>query len=178
MKKKPEILYRMAEPDDADRIAWLHIHSWRIHYKGLWPQEFLEGPVEEDRLSTWRNRMAEGNKDRRVLLAEHGKQLVGFCCTFLHHDTSYGSLLDNIHVSPEFQGLQIGRSLMQDSAQWVLDNSSSDMYLWVLEGNEGAFKFYERLGGICKERKADDIPTGGQSWVWRYYWEDAQHLLV
>ncbi|MEO0897806.1 MAG: GNAT family N-acetyltransferase [Bacteroidota bacterium] len=172
------ITYRRAQQGDADRIAHLHIESWRIHYKDIWPAEFLAGPVEEDRISLWRSRMAENRLDRRVMLAESDGQLCGFACTVLNHDPAWGALLDNIHVSVDFQGKQIGSYLMKDAAKWILQQGpDSGLYLWVLEGNDGAIGYYEKMGGKRKDRKHDDIPTGGNSWVWRYHWEKVESLL-
>ncbi|MCI4667725.1 MAG: GNAT family N-acetyltransferase [Bacteroidia bacterium] len=168
----------MAVRKDARKIAELHARSWQEHYRGLWPDEFLDKHVLDNRLETWHGRFAEENESRRIMTAWQGDLLIGFCCTFLDRDDIHGALLDNLHVSSQVQGKGIGRQLMADAAGWVIENrSNSHLYLWVLEGNHGAIKFYEKLGGVRGIRKADDIPTGGQSWIYRYSWQDPSILI-
>ena len=72
---------------------------------------------------------------------------VGFACVFLNHDKEYGSLVDNLHVHPDWQRQGIGRALMIHCVNKV--NELEDpfkLYLWVLKENHKARKFYESIG--------------------------------
>jgi hypothetical protein len=33
---------RDADPEDAEQIAIIHVHSWQAAYRGLLPQEYLD----------------------------------------------------------------------------------------------------------------------------------------
>lgn len=169
--------YRLASSSDATEIAKLHARSWQRHYKGIWPDDFLDNHVLDNRLAVWEERFSREDPSRRVFLVHEGEKLIGFCCTFLDRDLIHGALLDNIHVDRPWQGQGIGRQLIKDSATWVFDQRpDSGLFLWVLEGNQAAIAAYEKLGGLLGERKEDDIPTGGNSWLLRYSWPHIQDL--
>lgn len=171
--------YIEAGPAEAEDIALLHARSWQRHYRGLWPDEFLDHHVVKNRMEVWKDRFSKPDPHRRVLMVRETDVLIGFCCTFLDRDPVYGALLDNLHVDHPYQRQGIGQRLMSDAAHWVRSNrADSGIYLWVLEGNEGAIGLYEKMGGQRRERKEDDIPTGGKSWIYRYSWEDLEILFL
>ena len=39
---------RTAGPADADRVAGLHVASWRRHYRGAYADSFLDSDVVDD----------------------------------------------------------------------------------------------------------------------------------
>ena len=57
-----------AQVSDAWRIAVLQTESWRSAYRGLLPDEFLDGPVVDDRVRLWNARMPSPDPHRRVVL--------------------------------------------------------------------------------------------------------------
>jgi len=60
----------------------------------------------------------------------------------LSAETSWGALLDNLHVTYGRKRLGIGTRLLAATAQGVLDRSpGSGLYLWVLEQNTAAQAF-------------------------------------
>ncbi len=84
-----------------------------------------------------------------VILAEDAGRLLGFSCVFPEHDTTYGSFLDHLHVAPGLTRAGIGSELLRLSMQRLRDSgSTSGLYLWVLEKNLLARRFYQRHGAI------------------------------
>ena len=82
-----------------------------------------------------------------VVLAEEDDDLIGFACAYGRHDETWGSLLDNIHVRPEYQRRGFGAGLVAEVAAWCRANyADCGLYLWVLEQNHPAQRFYQRLG--------------------------------
>jgi len=61
-------MLRQATDADAAAIAWLHVASWQIAYRGLLPDAFLDGLNQADQISVWQARLAM--PDRIVRLAE------------------------------------------------------------------------------------------------------------
>ena len=47
------IIYRMANADDSVSIARLQAESWRHRYRGIFRDEYLDGPVFKDRRRLW-----------------------------------------------------------------------------------------------------------------------------
>jgi GNAT superfamily N-acetyltransferase len=110
---------------------------------------------------------------------------VGFAHTILDEDPTWGSLLDNLHVTHTHQRRGIGARLLRHSAKTVADHRpGSGFFLWVLEQNERAQAFYRALGGRCAESHKVPPPGGdparlnGSPVGLRYVWPDPMTLLA
>jgi GNAT superfamily N-acetyltransferase len=162
----------VASASDAPVIAALHAESWRNAYRGLYRDEFLDGPVFEERLWFWNERLAEPYPERRhVLLATAGDERVGFACVLLDADPAWSPLLDNLHVKPAYKGHGIGARLLTASREWIaLAAPGEPMHLWVMEGNTDARRFYDRQGGTVAERSIVEYGPGKGQVVLRYVW--------
>lgn len=171
------ITYRIATREDARRIAQLHALSWQQNYKGILTDEYLDHQVRDDRMQVWQKRLANENTQQYILLAFDEQVLCGFACSFLDKDPTWGALLDNLHVFGDWKGKGIGAELMKRSAKWVHETDpASHFYLWVLEGNKGAIRFYKRMGGEIQDTLLDDLPGGSQANVLRFVWTDVAGL--
>ena len=162
-----------ADVGDTAAIAALHIESWRSAYRGLLPDEFLDGPVVQNRVDLWNARMPAPDPHRRLVLkALANQELVGFVCVLLDAEPSWGALLDNLHVKPEVKGIGIGHRLFQAARDWVaVAAPGQPMHLTVMEGNVAARRFYDRQGGAIAERKVKEVVPGTYVAILRYVWE-------
>jgi len=61
--------------------------------------------------------------------------------------------------------------------QKLLADGRNNFYLWVLEGNHAAEKFYTALSGRPADRKQSDF-GGKETWATRYVWDDFNELLA
>jgi GNAT superfamily N-acetyltransferase len=169
-------MHYVVEPatvEDAERIASLHAASWRSAYRGMYPDDFLDGPVNDDRARAWRARMRSPGADRRLVLkAVAGEAMVGLACVLLDAEPAWGALLDNLHVVPHLKGKGIGRRLFDDARRWVGTAAPGEsMHLTVIERNHNARAFYDRLGGVVVERKIVEVVPGTPLMVLRYSWQ-------
>ena len=169
---------RAAGLADADAIAQLHARSWQTAYRGILSDEFLQGPLRENRRALWHSRLADTERSGQFVLVDvQGGALCGFACGFLEADPEWGCLLDNLHVVPDLKGKGLGRQLMSAVAQQVLrSNPSSRLHLWAYEQNLAARRFYERLGGINTLRHAELAPDGTEVNAVRYCWSELSGL--
>jgi ribosomal protein S18 acetylase RimI-like enzyme len=152
--------FRAAGPDDVETVALLHADSWRRHYRGAYADSFLDGDVLADRRSVWSSRLAAPANSRTVV-AEDDTGAVGFVHVVFDNDERWGSLLDNLHVTPDRQRSGIGAALLTRAAEAVAERATGrSMYLWVLEQNTAAQRFYRAFGGTRVE-KARVPPPGG-----------------
>jgi GNAT superfamily N-acetyltransferase len=160
----------VASAGDAATIAALHAESWRSAYRGLYRDEFLDGPVFEERLWFWNGRLAAPHPERRrVLLAKAATELVGFACVLLDDDPAWSPLLDNLHIKPAYKGQGIGARLLTASREWIARVAPGQpMHLWVMEGNTAARHFYDRQGGTVAERSTIEYGPGAGRGVFRY----------
>ena len=171
------IEYRRAAPSDAEDIASLHARSWRESYRGSYTDAFLDGDLPAERLRVWRARLDPAAENQLVLLALDGASLAGFVCAYGAHDPEWGSLVDNLHVAGASKRSGIGRSLMTQVGAWLdLRYPDLGVYLWVLEVNAAARRFYERLGG--RNAGVSTMETHGGAVVrsCRYVWPLAERL--
>lgn len=165
------ITYRLATPKDEAAIAQLHAQSWQIHYRGIFSDAYLDEPVVQERAAVWAERFANPIPNREILLAEKNGQLVGFACIEINEDPVFGTLLDNLHVSQEVQGQGIGAQLMIRTAQLAESRQPGlGYYLWVLEDNHKARRFYAWMGAINHDTITHENQDGGTAMVCRYIW--------
>lgn len=173
--------YRSATHADHRAIAELHAVSWRHTYRGAYRDEFLDGPVFADRRAVWEQRLSDPAPNQFVVVAEEDGQIVGFACAYGRNDEVWGTLLDNIHVRPEFHRRRFGTGLVSEVARWCLARyPDCGLWLWVVGQNERARRFYERLGAIDHgaELRPPSVGGGEPRAVHRYAWARLDRVAV
>lgn len=167
-----EIRYRFARGSDVQAIAALHADSWRRAYRGLLPDAYLDHAVFADRAAVWQQRFNDADEQPVTLtiIAELNGEIVGFAHSFVDEDPKWGTLLDNLHVRHDAKRLGVGTRLMAETAR-RLDESAqaSGLYLWVLENNAAARRFYDSLGGRVTGSGVSH-EGGGSAPSLRYWW--------
>ncbi|GAB3953003.1 GNAT family N-acetyltransferase [Spirosoma harenae] len=172
------ITYRSATSADAEPIAQLHSLSWQQNYRGIWSDDFLNGPVSENRRTVWQQRLQQPTPDQYVVVAESDNKLCGFVCAYSDEHPVWGTLLDNLHVHKNQQGQGIGGELVRSAARWSFDQfPKMGLYLWVLVDNTRAQKVYDALGGVNHELVSMPNPDGSFSDCYRYVWTDIKTLV-
>ena len=169
-----EFSLRDAGPADAAAVAALHVASWRAAYRGILADAFLDGPVETERLSLWRDRLCDTRPDVATILCERHGVLFGFGCLMLDEHPHWGSFVNNLHAAPNARGLGVGRRLMRAIAARAAPERP--LYLFCLEANGPARGFYDRMGGVVVERCLIDEPDGVVHPSLRYGWTTPAEL--
>ncbi|MBO0930986.1 GNAT family N-acetyltransferase [Fibrella aquatilis] len=165
------ITYRLAQLTDCEGIANLHTRSWRLAYRGILRDQYLDGIIDQDRYAVWSERLLDPAQNQRILLAEENDNLLGFICLFFDKDPVRGTLIDNLHVDPAMKGQGIGAELLREATRQLLpEATNSNCYLAVYEANTPAIGFYERMGGRCLGRELHDNPGGGKATILWYGW--------
>jgi GNAT superfamily N-acetyltransferase len=174
--------FRPAGRSDAEAIAALHVDSWRRHYRGAYSDEYLDGEVVADRLAVWTGKLREPDPFRYTIIAEDAGGLIAFAHTAFDDDSTWGALLDNLHVAHGHRRRGIASQLLALTAEAVIERGSG-LYLWVLDQNADAQAFYEARGARRVERTLASPPGGvatrltGTPVKLRYAWEDPAVLL-
>lgn len=142
------VQFRKATPADAPAIARIHTINWQQNYRGAFTDEFLDDELPAAHLAEWRKKFQD-NDDRMFLeCAVDGDEIIGFLCGYADHDAEWGAFIDNLHVTTAAQGRGVGAMLMMRFGKWLDDNDpESPIYLFVLESNTAAERFYQRIGG-------------------------------
>ena len=151
---------RRASSEDAAEIAEAHVRSWQGAYRGLIPQDYLDGLDPAQRLAWWEQILASVDWSASgVLVAENDSGVAGF--------VSYGPARDDdkgqdpigeimaIYLAPVAWGQGLGRELMAAALAGLGAAGYAQATLWVLESNERARGFYDAAGfkpdGAVKE---------------------------
>ena len=84
-----------------------------------------------------------------TLIAEDGDEPIGFAL-FFHNFSTFlaqpGLYLEDLFVIPEHRGHGVGRLLLERLAQVAVDRGCGRLEWAVLDWNQDAIRFYERLG--------------------------------
>lgn len=178
------IHFRAAHADDAEQVAELHAANWRRHYRGAYADSYLDGDVVADRRAVWSSRLSDP-AGRVTVLAEDAGGLAGFIHVVLDEDAAWGSLVDNLHVALRHQGSGVGTALLARAAGDIVERAAGPAtYLWVLEQNTSAQRFYLSRGGACVEKAVVPPPGGvparlnGAPAMLRIAWPDASALAL
>jgi GNAT superfamily N-acetyltransferase len=84
-----------------------------------------------------------------VVIASYDGEPAGFALFFDSFSTVLGRpgiFLDDLFVVPELRGRGIGRILLSFLARLAVERGCGRLEWWVLDWNEPAIRFYERLG--------------------------------
>jgi GNAT superfamily N-acetyltransferase len=170
-------VFRLATKDDAVMIANLHASSWRIAYRGLLSDEYLDNDLAGERIAYWSRKVSSLAAREFILVAVDAAGVIeGFIAVMDLPENGYSALVDNLHVRPDLKGRGIGKSLMQRAAQILVDSGRSNYYLWVLNGNDPACRFYKSVGGIPADERT--VHFGGKDVVaTRFVWDTFDGLL-
>lgn len=141
---------RTAREADLPAIAALQAESWQDAYADVFPAAYLAHRVTGDLERHWRD--LEIQPGDVVLVAEEDG-LIGFIAVWCRPDP----YIDNLHVRPRLRSRGVGAALMQAAAQQLIQKGHRTAYLWVVESNKRAVRFYERLGGLCTDQAAQDL---------------------
>jgi ribosomal protein S18 acetylase RimI-like enzyme len=170
--------YRAARKSDVEQIALLHADSWKRTYRGMLRDEFLDGDVAADRLDVWTQRLGAERADQFVFIAEDQGRVCGFICAYGNEDSAWGSLIDNLHVAHDQRRRGIGTLLMRQVGAWLMSNyGGCGVYLWVMEANHAARRFYEALGATNTGTVEKKNPGGGSASNCRYRWPRPESLV-
>jgi GNAT superfamily N-acetyltransferase len=166
-----EVTFRPAHLGDVEAIARLHTDSWKRHYRGMMRDAFLDGEALANRLQVWRERLGRPPANQFACVAEVERELAGFVCAFGNEDPVWGSYVDNLHVELERKRRGIGSKLLARTGTWLAERfPDCGVYLWVMEANHAARRFYEALGATNAGTTIKQDPGGGAAPNCRYVW--------
>lgn len=145
------VIVRPARPDDALSVAGVHVRSWQVGYRGLLPDDYLDGLLPEERMTRYAFGSTDPDVPHTVVAVDTGV-LCGFATTGRCGDAETPGVgeLQALYVDPSSWGTGIGRTLIEEARSHLGQQGFTTAVLWVLVGNERARCFY-RLDGWDEE---------------------------
>ncbi|MBT6314971.1 MAG: GNAT family N-acetyltransferase [Alphaproteobacteria bacterium] len=139
----------LAEAADAAAIAELHVDVWRATYADLAPPEALESLGVAVRLRQWQAALADSASAAGIFVIRSEGVIVGFAKAQRDPDGPMNGRgeIKHLYVSHSEQSRGLGRLLFNASASYLQSIKAPGIALGVVDGNDRAIAFYERLGG-------------------------------
>lgn len=138
---------RPAVPVDAMAVARVHVRAWQVAYKGLMPDEYLQGLRPEDRAHRYDFTHSDPTRPR-TLVAVEADTILGFA-TFAparDEDAAGQGELCALYVEPDCWGRGLGRALASAARNGLYELGFRKAMLWVVASNARAQRFYEGDG--------------------------------
>ena len=151
---------RAATPEDARRIAEVHVAARRAAYRGLIPGAQLAAESVEERTGRWTDRLSD--RQGRCWLMTDPWGLLGFAYTAPSRNEGLAPAtaeLFSIYLLPSATGRGLGRLLTEHALEDLKERGFSEVVLWYAQENVVAGRFYAAAGFVPDERVAT-IPFG------------------
>lgn len=135
-----ELLIRPAQPDDTPTL--FSLIKALAEYEKLAHQ--VTGSVEALREHLFGDRPCV-----EAILAIYGEKTVGFALFFTNYSTFLtkpGIYLEDLFVLPDYRGRGIGQALLSYLAKIAVERDCGRLEWSVLDWNEPAIGFYQRMG--------------------------------
>jgi len=133
---------KVTKADDFDAISRIYALSWKAAYRNIVPQQYL------DELSEFRwSAVLENSPYDAFVMLENGRYIgtSSICAARDENMKGWGEII-SIYLLPEYWGKGAGELLLDNSVTALIKKGYQKIYLWVLEENRRARKFYEKSG--------------------------------
>lgn len=137
---------RSALLEDINQIAQIHVDSWGVAFEGLMPQGYISSYNPDVRRKEWNSIIQ--TESECVIVAERDQQVVGFLSYYINPTHSDVIELSKLYLSPYLYRQGVGTQLMNAFNQVVKAEAIKRISLYVLDSNQSAMKFYQKLGFV------------------------------
>jgi len=147
VERMSDISYRKATIEDCFPIAELKGIVWNTTYRGIYPDESLDGyDVGKNALIIQK---IVNNPEIEIYVAEDKGKIVGFMTCgkpykpFRHYEQEIGLL----YILKEYQRQGIGRGFFDIARKQAKENGYKEFIVSVNRQNSNAIQFYRSMGG-------------------------------
>ena len=131
---------RIADQKDSNIVGNVHFMAWKSAYRGIFPDEYIESDTPSKRSEEF----LDSIKDDRCtyFLLEEAGQAAGIVKIREEDNTLE---IESIYILDEYRGKGFGRQFIDFIKTY---RPQADIFLWVLEVNTNARRFYENNGFV------------------------------
>lgn len=140
--------------DDRLSVSRVYEESWKYAYRGILPQAYLD--------SLPAGRWGETVDRRPTLLLLDGEEIAGVssCCASRFPAWPDWGEVVSLYLLPSRMGRGFGAALLRAAEEHLESMGFRQRFLWVLEENVRARRFYERNGWTCGGETREDVIGG------------------
>lgn len=126
----------------AGEASRIYAESWKAAYSGIVPQKYLYSLTPE----SW-TPFLENSPFQNFILQDNGVYVATSAIGSAREGkySGYGEIVA-IYVLPEYFGKGYGKNLFIEMTEKLKSAGFDKIYLWVLEENLKARRFYEKMG--------------------------------
>ncbi len=150
------IIRHLLPSDDRLQISRIYEKSWRYAYKGIIPQSYLDS-IPSGR---WVSNLDQEGINTLVMLENNtfiGTSSYG--CSRFPGPEDFGEII-SVYLLPEYIGEGYGKMLFRAVMGDLEELGYQNLFLWVLEENKRARRFYEREGFYYSGEDKEDCIGG------------------
>lgn len=140
---------REAVLGDAAAIAALQVRSWQRAYRGLVPDEFLDGLADDSWLERWRNSLGRPPRQgvHQIVATVDGTAVtIGGAGPALEPTHELTGQLYVLYTDPAHWGAGHGSAVLERIHRRLAADGHERAQLWVAAGNDRSIGFYEHHG--------------------------------
>jgi len=164
---------RTAQAGDEQSIASVIIDTWKVAYRGIVPDSFLDSLTTEKHEELFRKNIRD-KTETILVLEDHEKRIVGVVSGKQDRLGTYDCELVAIYLLPDYQKRGYGKRLFKELIEKHKKNQYKSMIIWTFRDNRDR-KFYEILGGSVREEKSHFF-DGNEIAIVGYTWQDINEI--
>lgn len=147
-------MIRYYEEKDIEQVAKIITDDWKIAYRGIIDDEYLDSLNYKDREERIRSKY---QKQKSIVYVEEGV-VKGYSRFGINRDEekNLGELYA-LYIKPDERGKGIGGRLLKETARILKKRGYKEMILWCLEENKNGRSFYEKMGGKLYNKRNIEI---------------------
>jgi len=161
MMGRVDVVVRLADRDSAAALAAVHRAAALSGYAHIFPPDAPPPTWEED-LARWEHWLGpDWDRGRRAHVAVVARRVVGVVLSGPDPEEPGVGHLARLYVDPSWWGRGVGTRLHAAALDHLVGRGDPEATLWVLEANDRARRWYERLGWrLGGRRKTTYAPAG------------------
>ncbi len=150
------VIIRLARPQDAEDLSYIHEESWRSTYQGMLPHLALERRIAARSRAWWKRTLTYS---RGILILKVEGEPAGYASigpsplpkaarkTIAGPRPRFKGEIFELYLVPVYQGLGFGSRLFEAARETLASRRLTPLVVWALSENEQACQFYRAKGG-------------------------------
>ncbi len=146
--------------ENINKLKKICIDAYSLSFHNHWNDGGLEWYLDTE-FSDKRLALDLTDKKTEYYFIEHQEKHVGFIKIKINSSSSFipnSVELEKIYVLPECKGMGIGKLALNDIIQKTKNSGRACVFLCVIDTNESAIAFYEKLGFKFHSKTTLDVP--------------------
>jgi len=142
-----ELIIRNVKKEDLKQVAEIIVTGWKIAYKGIIDDNYLDSLTIEKRY----NKLLGNYLEDEFIVAELNGEIVGFSRYTLYNTSNEIENVDgeifSIYVRPKLKRNGIGTAIFTYVMNRFKNNGNKSIILGCFKKNYPSRAFYEKMGG-------------------------------